>query len=145
MKKKGTICWDSCVIISHFNGDRNKNPERKPRIDAVVSMVDGGNYKLLVSAILYVEVLETKMSQHTIDKFNEFMRRIETITIMAVDLTVAKKAQSLRDRIPKLKTPDAIHIATAIVGGAKVFHTFDDLLLDLSKQSEVDNLIITPC
>ena len=63
---------------------------------------------------------------------------------VAVNLGIAKKAQDIRNRMPSLKTPDAIHIATAIVSEAIVFHTFDKQLLNLNEKDEVDNLKITP-
>jgi len=41
--------------------------------------------------------------------------------------------------------PDAVHIATAIVSGAKIFHTFDEHLLKLNGKDEVEGLTITAC
>ena len=42
-------------------------------------------------------------------------------------------------------SPDAVHIATALVSEAKILHTFDDDLLKLSGKDEVDGLSITAC
>ncbi len=145
MKNK-IICWDSSVLISHLGGDGDKNLERQPIIESVISMADRGDYKLLISTLLYVEVLDTSIQSQDIDRLDRFMQNRKRVITMAVNFDVAKKAQSIRNQIsPRLKTPDAIHIATAIVGGASVFHTFDKRLLNLSEKNEVDNLVITPC
>ncbi len=44
-----------------------------------------------------------------------------------------------------VSTPDAVHVATAIVNKAKFFHTFDNTLLSLDGKNEVEGLKITPC
>ena len=67
-------------------------------------------------------------------------------SVIAVDIRVAEKAQAIRNRSSRnLKTPDAVHIATAILSGAKFFHTFDEGLLRLSGTDDVDGLAITAC
>ncbi len=144
MKKK-IICWDSSVLISHLGGDRGKNPERKGIISPVVSIIENGSHKLLVSALLYTEILECKMPGGAITKLDKFLQNRSHVKVMAVYAKVAKKAQSIRNKKLSVKTPDAIHLATAIVGKAYVFHTFDKGLLRLSGQSVVEGLAITPC
>ena len=138
------IYWDSSVVISWIRGD--ESPDRLQAIQAIVESVENGRYKLAVSALLYVEVLESTMPGHAIDQFKKFMQNRQMIEIIAVDIRVAEKAQSIRNKSQKkIHVPDAVHIATAIVSGAKVFHTFDDDLLQLSKKNEVEGLTITAC
>ncbi len=145
MKNK-IICWDSSVLISHLGGDGDKNLERQPIIGSIVSIVDRGDYKLLVSTLLYVEVLDSDIQPEAINLLDKFMQNRKRVTAMAVNSDIAKKAQSIRNQVSlRLKTPDAIHIATAIVGGASVLHTFDKRLLNLSEDNKVDGLAITPC
>ena len=63
-----------------------------------------------------------------------------------MDIRVAEKAQAFRNKSSRtLTTPDAVHIATAVLSGAKLFHTFDDRLLRLNGDDEVDGLAITAC
>ena len=65
-----------------------------------------------------------------------------------VDLHVAQKAQKIRNLVPKsakMSTPDAIHVATAIVSGATMLHTFDKGLLSLNGKDQVEGLTITAC
>lgn len=142
--RKDLICWDSSVLISWIRGD--ESPDRIQAVRAVVESVENGDYKLAVSTLLYVEVLESTMPGHAIEQFKKFMQNRQLVEIIAVDIRVAEKAQSIRNKSQKkIHVPDAIHIATAIVSGAKLFHTFDDGLLQLSGKDEVDGLIITPC
>lgn len=142
--RKDLICWDSSVLISWIRGD--ESPDRIQAVRAVVESVENGDYKLAVSTLLYVEVLESTMPGHAIEQFKKFMQNRQLVEIIAVDIRVAEKAQSIRNKSQrKIHVPDAIHIATAIVSGAKLFHTFDDGLLQLSGKDEVEGLTITPC
>ena len=142
--KKELICWDSSVLISWIRGD--ESPERIQAMRAVVENVENGSYKLAVSTLLYVEVLESTMPGHAMEQFKKFMQNRQLVEIIAVDIRVAEKAQSIRNKSQKkIHAPDAVHIATAIVSGAKLFHTFDDGLLQLSGRDEVEGLTITPC
>lgn len=141
--KKDLICWDSSVI-SWIRGDESQ--DRIQAMRTVVGSVENGSYKLAVSTLLYVEVLERTTSADAIERFKRFMQNLQMIEIIAVDVRVAEKAQSIRNNSQKkIHVPDAVHIATAIVSGAKLFHTFDDSLLQLSRNDEVDGLTITPC
>lgn len=142
--KKELICWDSSVFISWIRGD--ESPDRIQAVRAVVECVENENYKLAVSTLLYVEVLENTMPGDAIERFKKFMQNRQMIEIIAVDIRVAEKAQSIRNKSQKkIHVPDAVHIATAIVSGAKLFHTFDDRLLQLSGKDEVEGLTITAC
>ncbi len=140
--KKGLIYWDSSVLISYIRGDEEENRNRD--MNSVVEIIEKGFYKLVVSTLLYVEILESKMPGDSIKRFEKFMQNREKIEVVAVDIRVAKKAQVIRNST-KIKTPDAIHLATAIVSGAKLFHTFDKELLQLSGKGVVESIPITAC
>ena len=145
--KEDLICWDSSVLISWIRGD--ESAARVQAMTAVVGAVESGAYRLAVSALLYAEVLESTMPAPAIGHFEKFMQNRAILSIVAVDIRVARKAQIIRDTLRKkgesVTTPDSVHIATAIVSEAKFFHTFDSRLLRLNGKSEVDNLAITAC
>ncbi len=142
--KQDVICWDSSVLISWIRGDEIADKRRA--IETVVNSIEKGTYKLAVSTLIYVEVLECTMPEGAIEQFKKFMQNRQTLEIVAVDIRVAEKAQTIRNKSSKaIHTPDAIHVATAIVCGAKLFHTFDEKLLRLNGKDEVENLMITPC
>ena len=139
--KSDLICWDSCVLIDWITGGK---PSRISSIETVVESINNGYYKLAFSTLLYVEVIGSTMSKGAIKKFDKFMKNKEQIELFAVDMRIAKKAQEIRNGT-SLKTPDAVHVATAIVSGAKFFHTFDKQLLSLSEANRVEGLKITAC
>ena len=142
--KDDLICWDSSVLISWLRGDEDADRNRATR--AVVQHVESGTSRLVVSTLLYVEVLESRMPAGAIEQFKKFMQNRRMIEIIAVDIRVAEKAQAIRNISSRnLKTPDAVHIATAILSGAKLFHTFDEGLLRLGGTDDVDGLSITAC
>ena len=145
--KEDVICWDSSVFISWLRGGEGEDRDRAIR--SLVERVEAGDYKVVVSTLLYVEVLERNMSERAMEQFKKFMQNRAMISIVAVDIRVARKAQMIRDTLRKksenVSTPDAVHIATAIVSEAKFFHTFDERLLRLNGKSEVDGLAITAC
>lgn len=86
------------------------------------------------------------MPTGALEQFRKFMQNRQMVEIIAVDIRVAEKVQAIRNRSSRnLQTPDAVDIATAILSGAKLFHTFDDCLLRLNGNDEVDGLAITAC
>ena len=141
--KQDLICWDSSVFISWIKGD-NEDTSRIQRIRSVVQSLNNGSFKLVMSTLIYPEVLETTMPEGAAEKFREFLRNRKLLSIVAVDVRVAEKAQAIRNQ-KTLSTPDAVHVATALVSKAKMLHTFDDDLLKLSGKDIVDGLDITDC
>ncbi len=145
--KEDLICWDSSVLISWIRDDASA--VRVQAMKTVVEAVESEAYRLAVSALLYAEVLESTMPAPAIGQFEKFMQNRAMVSIVAVDIRVARKAQMIRDTLRKkdesVTTPDAVHIATAIVSEAKFFHTFDARLLRLNGKPEVEGLAITAC
>ena len=154
MKKDlNLICWDTSVLIDWLKGSGTEN--RMLSIKSVVAEIEAKKYKLAVSTLVYVEVLECKMKmeceipEQAIKQFEDFMKNGNLVEVLAVDTRIAKRAQELRNRLNEkgrnIETPDAIHIATAIVSKAKQLHTFDDKILRLNGKDEVEGLVITAC
>lgn len=145
MSKEKLICWDSAVFLELISGKNSKHPERIPLIQSVLSLLKKGEHHLLASTLVYVEVLAKHNPGSAISKFHRVMSNSKQVKTLSVDVGVAKKAQQIRNRVGRMKTPDAVHVATAIAGGAEVLHTFDGLLLALDGKKEVDRLPITRC
>jgi len=145
------ICWDSAVFIDWLVGPKGKNPERIPRIRSIVESVKDDHYRLLASTLVYVEVLENRTPGGNLEKLHKFLDNIKMLKVAPVDFDIAKKAQDVRNRsardpsVKAISTPDAVHLATAIINRAEVFHTFDEKLLLLNGSNEVDGLAITNC
>jgi predicted nucleic acid-binding protein len=70
--------------------------------------------------------------------YNAMLRSTRHIKLIPVDVTVAARAADLRARY-KLRTPDALHVASGLVTGCDVFLTND---LDLKRVQEVRVLVL---
>jgi len=99
----------------------------------------------VTSTLIFVEVLSAKLSDEQERQFRQSFRRLDHTSY---DLTppIAMKARDFRARClndkMSLKTPDAIHLATASLYNAELW-TFDEKLLRLSGDERVDRLIIS--
>jgi predicted nucleic acid-binding protein len=102
-------------------------------VRSYVRKLQGREIKLITSAITYTEVVATKLPVGVDEQFFELMRR-SSVSVVSADIRVAKMARDLRDHYSSqsekynnktLSTPDALHLATAILYRAKEFHTFD--------------------
>lgn len=91
--------------------------------------------RIMTSVITTVEVLQSKIPAGVDTMFIGLMKRVSRIS---VDAKVAQLAHDIRDYYAKaggkkLRAPDALHLATAILNRADEFHTFDgDDLIPLS-------------
>jgi len=67
--------------------------------------------------------------------------------VLNVDIRVSQLASQIRDYYKQshinLKTPDAIHLASALITKASAFHTFEDGLLRLTGNVAGHNLTIS--
>lgn len=140
-----TILWDTCVLISWIKGI----PEDQEEIDAAENVLRHEEKKLcrlIFSTLIYPEVRKTSedMPPDTDEILGQFFRDIARRPVIAVDTTIARKAQEIRNKT-KLETPDAVMVATAIVSGASALHTFDKEILQLSEKPEAQGIAITKC
>lgn len=72
------------------------------------------------------------------DRYAQKLLGDEKLTVWVVDGSVAMKAAELRGKYG-IKTPDAIQIATAVVGGAEALITND---VNLKKVKEIEILVL---
>jgi len=125
--------WDTCLFLAWIQDE-----ERKPgEMDGVREIIDRSkrrDCRIMTSVITSVEVLQSKIPAGVDTMFTGLMKRVERVGIEA---KVARMAHDIRDFYhkngQKLLTPDALHLATAILYRANEFHTFDeDDLIPLS-------------
>jgi len=123
--------WDTCLFCSWL-ADEKRTSGDMDGVREIVSRVKKRDAGLITSALTLSEVLPSKYPTGTYDLFDDLLKRT-TIKVVAVDRKIAKLAGELRayyDTNPKdgkkqLATPDAIHLATAIINSVTEFHTFD--------------------
>lgn len=143
MSKKTVYAWDATVLLAWLEEDQSAP---LGGIDSVVQEIDDKAATLVVSVVAHTEVLRAKHSDEQIKKFRDFLAR-SNVLVIDVDLRVSEKAEEIRSKaLPtgrKIKTPDAQHLATAIIYRVDVFHTLDDKLLNLNGSALVDGLVIS--
>lgn len=84
--------------------------------------------KIIISVLVFeeflVQIYKRKLEKN-ISGYEDFITIGGLATVLEVDREIARYAAKLRSEYPSLRTPDAIHLASAIKGGAKVFITTD--------------------
>jgi len=124
-----------------------KDEERKSgEMDGVREVIERSkrrDCRIMTSVLTTVEVLQSKIPAGVDTMFGGLMRRI---TRVGIDTKIAQLAHDVRNEFAKggrsLKTPDAIHLATAILHRADEFHTFDEPLLGMSGNVAGHKLVI---
>lgn len=123
------IYWDSAVFIAWFTAEKTRTEAEMDGISQVVEAFDKGTCTLVTSMLAKVELLPAKLGKQNYEKLSLLWKRKQfqpvEVTESVIDLAneirsfYAEKGQA----VPK--TPDSIHLATAIKMKVDVFHTFD--------------------
>ena len=124
--------WDSCLFIAWMK-DEQRNSGEMTGVREVIERSRRRDAKIMTSVLTTVEVLEGKIPAGVSTLFHGLMKRVVRV---GMDIKVAQLAHDLRNHFDgkgvKLKQPDAIHLATAILYRADEFHTFDEQLIAMS-------------
>lgn len=124
--KRPRVAVDSGLVISHVIGDL---PQHANGIQSLFHEVDSGRVSLYGSTLLLTEVLGGGFREPPDPaKENQILGLLENpnvITLAQVTRQVAMAARDLRRKL-HLKSPDAIHLATAVFVGADAFMTTDE-------------------
>ena len=140
------IYWDTCVFLTWILGGDNKGPNAVAGIDELVEGVHAYRYRLITSTLTDTEILRSRLAPEQIDKYDAIFDR-SNVERVNLDERIAKLASEIRDyywnATPKrnLKTPDAIHLATAIYLDSGTLYTFDGLPGDPKETPRPDKLI----
>lgn len=148
-KKPVLIAWDSCVWIAWFNRERDKPLDA---IRDVLKESESGASTILLSVVCFSEVLDT-IGTTAGTLLREYANR-KNVYPANVDFRIADKAADIRSKalaaraagqdVNKIKTPDALIAATAIIYKSTILHSFDPDLCNVSETEIVDGLKITP-
>ena len=124
------VCVDTAPLIYFV--------EENPRyIDAVApffNAVESGRIRAITSVVTLSEVLVVPLrSGNTVlaDRYRSILLPGAGIATYPVTQAIAEEAARIRAAYRRVRTPDAIQLATAIVGGARLFLTNDTSLPDL--------------
>jgi predicted nucleic acid-binding protein len=115
---------DSMVLIYHFEShERFGRPAA-----ALLSAAEEDRCRLVVSILGRLEVLVAPKRHGREDlcrRYSEVFEAFPNLTVAPVDAMVVEVASDLR-AAHNLRTPDAIHLATAVDRGAGAFVTEDE-------------------
>jgi predicted nucleic acid-binding protein len=117
-----------------------QNPAYVDRIRAIFRRVNNGVPQAITSVIALTEVLVMPIQTGHIryeQEYRDMLLNTDHITTLPVSVIIADRAAHLRAQY-RLRTPDALHIATAITSGCDAFLTND---LALKRVTEMRVLV----
>src|SRR2546427_4003800 len=147
---KPVIYWDTCVFIAWLKEERDKWPPAIWQgIQDVADLAQIGQAILVTSTLIRTEVFLGTLTLEQKQKFAGILRRTNAQEV-APHMRITDRASAIREK-HKIKTPDAIHLATAILYDVDEMHTMDgwhadgkrDGLLALSGNVAEYKLLIT--
>jgi len=114
---------DTMVLIYHFED----HGELGPPASELLQATEDGRCRLVVSVLARLEALVVPKRHGREDlcrRYREVFEGFPNLDVVLVDDRVAEIASDLR-AAHNLRTPDAIHLATALYRGADAFVTQD--------------------
>ena len=134
--KYSRVALDSSPFIYFIAED----PRYISKVEKLFSAISGGNISGVSSYLSLLEVLVKPLKESARDialQYKDFMLSSSSLRLYPLDDQVAEKAAELRAKYYgngfKIKTPDAIQIATGILNGAEVFITNDRNLKNVTE------------
>lgn len=119
---RATVYLDTNAIIYLTEG----NPNFKASIEGLFVEIEKAGARLITSELTYTEVLVLPFRTGDMELATAYERLLDTlvdpIPLGRQELFMAAR---LRANTPRLRTPDALHLATAILADAGVFVTGD--------------------
>ncbi len=121
--------WDSCIFIRYLIDDPKTDKERQQleNIKPLFAAAHRGEILIVVSTLVLAEIRPrepfNKRHMEIIDDL--FYRGRPNVRVVAVTPPIAKCASDLGGLHKTLTSPDAVHVATAILEKASVMYTFD--------------------
>lgn len=117
------------------------HPIYSDKLDLIFKIVEAMSIKIVASTITLTETLVKPLKNsdnQTVKAYRELLMRHKSIQIYSVLPSIAEKAAELRAKY-NLRTPDALHIATAIESNSDAFLTND---MGLKRITELQILIL---
>ena len=127
------IYWDSCVFLAWLK-DEDRPGTEMADLASVVEEIGKNNFHLITSVTTKIEVLPKRSGENVITRFNELFKQ-KNVDAVIIDERIANKASEIREyyieeskrtKERALGFADTLHLATAIIREASIFHTFDD-------------------
>jgi predicted nucleic acid-binding protein len=125
----GIVYFDAPIAIYTVANDTRYMPVLRQFWSAVGS----GSITPITSELTLLEVLVHPLRNRDVKVQQDFERLLDApVRLLSIATDVLRKAAELRAASAHLRTPDAIHAASAVLRGAKTFLTNDAKLKTLS-------------
>jgi predicted nucleic acid-binding protein len=128
------VYWDACTWIALIQREKILvgGSDRDTACRAVIAEAKKDKIEILTSTLSLVEVCkDPKIRSSKEDQIGTYFEN-DYILLMTLDRLVAQHARHLMTvGHAGLKPPDAVHVASAVLGQVSELHTFDDKLLRL--------------
>ncbi len=114
---------DTMLFIYHFEA----NPAFGSVVGRILSAVENGRCRLIVSSLVLMEVLVAPKrhgERRLCQRYRDFFQSFPNLQMLPMGAEVAEIASDLR-AAHNLRTPDALHMATGHHAGADAFLTED--------------------
>ncbi|MBI2039519.1 PIN domain-containing protein [Candidatus Microgenomates bacterium] len=121
------IALDTNIFVYAYE----RSDELGERAKILLKKIIKPDHKVFVSVLVLEEFLVKiykKGLQKELNQYESFLTGGGIFTIVDVNRQIARSAAKLRAEYPSLRVPDALHLASAIEAGAKVFFTTDKRL-----------------
>lgn len=121
-----TVALDTAPLIAFI-------AKEEPYLDLVRPLfqaIDQGKIHAVTSIVTLIEVLVRPLrekDEKLAAQYEDILMHAEHLTTLPLDESIALQAAELRATL-NLRTPDAIQVATALIGGADTFITNDKRL-----------------
>jgi predicted nucleic acid-binding protein len=117
---------DTMVFVYHFEA----HEEFGPAAGRLLQAAEEGRCRLVCSILTLLEILVVPKRNGQEDlcrRYREIFQSFPNLAVLAVETEIAEIASDLRAQY-SIRTPDSIHIATAIRAGAAAFISGDGRL-----------------
>ncbi|KRC79955.1 type II toxin-antitoxin system VapC family toxin [Sphingomonas sp. Root241] len=127
------VYWDSCAWLGLVNAE----PDRLAQLQGVYGLARQGLIEIWSATISIVEANRLKSEKNSSRPISpESIALLDDlffqpfVKLVSLDSRIAKWARKLIRETDRLRGPDSIHLASAIVWNVPLFHTYDhdDLL-----------------
>ena len=125
LKNHSVIGLDTSIFIYHLED----HPRYSPLTEVIFNTLEKGINRGVTSYLTLIEVLvkpKTERFPQVARDYEYYLTTFPNLTFCEMGLDVARKASDVR-AAERMKAPDAIQLATAIVYGATAFLTNDKI------------------
>ena len=112
--KQQRLYWDACVFLALIS-DRT-DAQSVARRETCSLIFD----RALRGEVAILDPMPEEVKERVLRLFDQ-----DCITLVSADLARAEEAREFRWQFSRLKTPDAIHLASACHAKVDVMHTYD--------------------